>query len=403
MLFRSYDLLLGCIEPSLQYGILGEADGKVVAMDLNQTHTISLFGVQGGGKSYTLGTLIEMATMPIPRLNHLPNPTATILFHYSATMEYAPEFTSMAEANQEAGQIQVLRERYGVEPQALEDLILLVPADKLEERQLEYPGLQVRPLKFASSELQASHWRFLMGAVGNSSVYIQQLNRIMRQMRNGITLEELRKAIAASSLADGLKDLANQRLDLAAEFIDDQNELGPLLKPGHLLIVDLRDEFLEKDQALGLFVVMMQIFSEVSYNGGSFNKLVVFDEAHKYVKNPELVGGLVESVREMRHKGMTILVASQDPPSVPLPLIELSSQIILHRFNSPGWLKHIQKANAALSGLTPEQMANLQSGEAYLWSGKATDDGFSKGAKKLKCRPRVTQHGGGTKLAVRAP
>ena len=143
--------------------------------------------------------------------------------------------------------------------------------------------------------------------------------------------------------------------------------------------------------------------SEVSYNGGSFNKLVVFDEAHKYVKNPELVGGLVESVREMRHKGMTILVASQDPPSVPLPLIELSSQIILHRFNSPGWLKHIQKANAALSGLTPEQMANLQSGEAYLWSGKATDDGFSKGAKKLKCRPRVTQHGGGTKLAVRAP
>lgn len=301
--------------------------------------------------------------MPIPQLNHLPNPAATILFHYSSTMDYAPEFTSMAAANTESQQLQVLRERYGVEPQALEDLILLVPADKLEERRLEYPMLEVRPLKFSSSELQASHWRFLMGAVGNNSVYIQQVNRIMKQMRNEIALEGLRKAIAASSLADGLKDLANQRLDLASEFIDDQNELGPVLRPGRLLIVDLRDEFLEKDQALGLFVVLMQIFAEVSFNGHSFNKLVVFDEAHKYVKNPELVSGLVESVREMRHKGTTILVASQDPPSVPPQLIELSSQIILHRFNSPAWLKHIQKTNAALSGLTAEQMANLQSGK----------------------------------------
>ena len=37
------------------------------------------------------------------------------------------------------------------------------------------------------------------------------------------------------------------------------------------------------------------------------------------------IGGFwSRSVREMRHKGMTVLVASQDPPSVPLKLIELS-------------------------------------------------------------------------------
>jgi DNA phosphorothioation-dependent restriction protein DptH len=59
--------------------------------------------------------------------------------------------------------------------------------------------------------------------------------------------------------------------------------------------------------------------------------------------------------REVRHKGTSILVASQDSPSVPVSLIELSSQTVLHKVNSPAWLEHIQKANAALRGLTPEE------------------------------------------------
>ncbi|MEO4045137.1 hypothetical protein AAFN47_26395 [Hoeflea sp. CAU 1731] len=47
--------------------------------------------------------------------------------------------------------------------------------------------------------------------------------------------------------------------------------------------VALRDEYIEKDEALGLFVLMLQIFSEATYQGRDFNKLVVFDEAHKYI------------------------------------------------------------------------------------------------------------------------
>jgi hypothetical protein len=75
-------------------------------------------------------------------------------------------------------------------------------------------------------------------------------------------------------------------------------------------------------------------------------------------------------------------------------LIELSTQIILHKFNSPSWLKRIQKANAALEGLTPTKLAAVASGEAYVWSSKATDDIFTYDAVKIRCRPRVTQHGG---------
>ena len=395
-----HDVLLGVTGTSPQFGLLGKVMGRSVGLDLNQTHTISLFGVQGGGKSYTLGSIIEMASLSIPGINCLPQPLATVVFHYSQTQDYKPEFTSMVRPNDDAQAVAALAADYHARPAALKDMVLLVPSGKLAARRAEYPGIEVLPLKFASAELQAGHWRFLMGAVGNQATYIRRLNQIMRSMRDGLTLAGLRAAIEHAGLPDNLNELANVRLDLAADYIDDTVRISELIRPGRLVIVDLRDEFIEKDEALGLFVVLLQLFGDATFNGQFFNKLVVFDEAHKYIGNPDLVDGLVSVVREMRHKGTSILVASQDPPSVPVSLIELSSQIILHRFNSPAWLKHIQKANAALLNLTPEQLARLNPGEAFVWSSKATDPLFFREAVKVKLRPRATLHGGATKTAV---
>ena len=397
----SYDIMLGVNGDSAQYGLLGEVSGRKIALDLNHTHTISLFGVQGGGKSYTLGTVIEMASMPLQHINVLPSPLATVIFHYSPTQDYAPEFTSMINANSVDEEIRILRERYKANPEALKDVLILTPANKVDDRRAEYPDIEVKPIAFSASELKATHWKFLMGAIGSQSMYMRQINLIMRGLRNNLTLDALRAGIDNSGLSDHLKELAQTRLLFASEYIDDNQRLQDLIRPGRLIIVDLRDEYIEKDEALGLFVVMLQIFSEATYQGSAFNKLVVFDEAHKYIENDDLVSGLVEVVREMRHKGTSIMVASQDPPSVPVSLIELSSQIIMHKFNSPAWLKHIQKANAALGELSSDKMSHLGTGEAYVWSSKASDDAFTRGAVKIKCRPRITQHGGSTKTAIR--
>ncbi|MEX5015847.1 methylation-associated defense system ATP-binding protein MAD8 [Klebsiella pneumoniae] len=396
----SYDIMLGVNGSSPQYGLLGEVSGRKIALDLNHTHTISLFGVQGGGKSYTLGTAIEMASMPIQHINVLPSPLATVIFHYSPTQDYAPEFTSMINANSVEDEIRVLRERYKANPEALKDVLILTPANKVDDRRAEYPDIEVKPIAFSAAELKAAHWKFLMGAIGSQSMYMRQINLIMRGLRDNLTLDSLRAGINNSGLSDHLKELAQTRLLFASEYIDDNQRLQDLIRPGRLIIVDLRDEYIEKDEALGLFVVMLQVFSEATYQGSAFNKLVVFDEAHKYIENDDLVSGLVEVVREMRHKGTSIMVASQDPPSVPISLIELSSQIIMHKFNSPAWLKHIQKANAALGELTSDKMSHLGTGEAYVWSSKASDDSFTRSAVKIKCRPRITQHGGSTKTAV---
>lgn len=393
-----YDILIGDTDKSSQYGLIGKSSGRLLALDLNGTNTISLFGVQGGGKSYTIGTIVEMATQQISGINHLPSPLATVIFHYHESQDYPPEFVSMVEPNSIESELKILQQEYGVSPVALSDVLILTSADKLTERRLEFPNVQVEPINFSSTELQIRDWRFLMG-VGGNQMYMRQINMIMRELRQDLTFDTLRERVSESDLTDQQKHIADLRLNFASQFIDDNQRLSVLLRPGRLLIVDLRDEFIDKDEALGLFVVMLNIFANAGREE-KFNKLIVFDEAHKYMDNADLTGHIVDAIRQMRHQGVSVLIASQDPPSLPNAIIELSSVVVLHRFNSPQWLKHIQKSISALSDLTPAQMSSLSQGEAFLWAAKATERVFSQKAIRVRFRPRVTQHGGSTKTSV---
>ena len=399
-----YNILIGKTSGSEQYGILGESINghKKIAIDLSETNTISLFGVQGGGKSYTIGTITEMTLKQFPYINLLPAPMASVIFHYSESMDYAPEFTSMIYPNDEAGQLKKLKDIYGAEPDNINDVIMLCPIDKLEERQEEYPSIEIHPIAFHSTDLNVQDWMFLLKAVGNESTYINQLRAIMRANRKNLNLNSLKQSVDASPLLSASqKALAQQRLSFAEEYIDDSRKLGSLLRPGRLIIVDLRDEFIDKDDALGLFVIMLNIFAGVKeYQGIRFNKFIVFDEAHKYMDNKDLTSTIVTAIREMRHKGVSMMIASQDPMSLPTEIIELSSIMLMHKFNSPQWVKHVQKSITQLQTLSSSDMATLMPGEAYLWATKSTDKGVTSRPMKISTRPRVTKHGGDTIKAV---
>lgn len=128
---------------------------------------------------------------------------------------------------------------------------------------------------------------------------------------------------------------------------------------------------------------------------------IVFDEAHKYMDNKDLTNNIVTAIREMRHKGVSIMIASQDPPSLPNEIIELSSVVLLHKFNSPQWLRHIQKSINQLGNLSANDLSMLKPGEGFLWSSKATEIGITNNPVKMSTRPRFTKHGGATLKADR--
>ena len=399
------DVIIGKNSDSPQFGLLGKmvSNGRVIGMDLNECNTISLFGVQGAGKSYTIGSVTEMVLRQFSKVNKLPAPMASVIFHYSESMDYAPEFTSMVYPNDEEGQLAKLKAEYGAEAGSIKDVILLAPESQVEQRQAEYPDIEVHRIGFDSSELAVRDWMFLLGAMGNDSTYIKELKQIMKSCRNNMSLQNIRDGVADNGhMSSSQRSLAEQKLDFAEEYITDGNKLQQYLKPGRLIIVDLRDEFIEKDEALGLFVVMLNIFSSVmKVDGRAFNKFIVFDEAHKYMNNKELVGSITTAIREMRHKGVSIMIASQDPMSLPTEIIELSSIVVMHRFSSPAWVKHVQKAITPLQTLTATEMAALGSGEAYLWANKSSDKAITQRPIKISIRPRVTKHGGDTIQAVK--
>jgi hypothetical protein len=100
----------------------------------------------------------------------------------------------------------------------------------------------------------------------------------------------------------------------------------------------------------------------------------------------------------MRHKGTSVVISSQNPPSVPREVIELSSVVIAHKFTSPQWLEHIRKVNAAFGrDLTPPQLAMLPAGEAFVWSSAGAEE-FRR-PQRVRMRPRLSTHGGATRRA----
>ncbi|UOB16652.1 ATP-binding protein [Abyssalbus ytuae] len=399
----AYDLLIGNTSSTTQFGLIGESiSGRKVALDLSGTNTISLFGVQGGGKSYTIGTITEMVIKQFSHVCELPSPLAGVIFHYSESMDYEPEFTSMIYPNDKEREIEKLKRRYGADPSSLEDVIILCPKDKLKEKQAEYPSVKVKPISFSPLELNVQDWMFLLGALGSNANYVKQLKAIAKKHRKNINLDVIKEDVLSSPLfTEFERGLALQKLDFAREYIDSSSTLKDLMYPGRLIIVDLRDEFIDKDEALGLFVIILNIFSGVKKaEGKRFNKFIVFDEAHKYMDNKDLTSNIVTTIREMRHKGVNIMIASQDPPSLPKEIIELSSVVLLHKFNSPHWLTHIKNALTQLEILSPQDMNVLAPGEGYLWATKATEKGITHKPLKITARPRVTKHGGATLQAT---
>jgi len=394
--------IIGTAPTVAQFGIIGRlaSSDRPVAVDTGGTNVISVFGVQGSGKSYTIGTLLEAGLVAASPLNRLPSPLGGIVFHYSTDTTYAPEFATMSAENDDSVAVIELAERYGVQPDAIDDVVVLVPEALLLTRRDEFPGLTVEPLVLGPDELALNDWRLLMGLDGGEQMYARSMNTLFRRLRNEVSIESLREGITESNMSQTQKSLASSRIDFVESFVRDGGGVANHLRPGRLVIVDIRDELIEQDEALAVFMVLLNRFGQVAHAGARFNKIIVFDEAHQYMGNAKLTQAIVNNIRLMRKRGTTVVLASQDPPSVPKEVIELSTIVVAHRFTSPKWLEHIRKVNSAFaeSAMQPSQLARLASGEAFVWSVGGAEE-FRR-PQRVVMRPRLTRHGGATRRAT---
>ncbi|KAK7987450.1 hypothetical protein PG989_007765 [Apiospora arundinis] len=248
---------------------------------------------------------------------------------------------------------------------------------------------RVMPLYLTESQLNISRILKLMAVdptTSNMPLYMEVVMNITRQMAmegSTFTYTEFRRRLEEVKWVKGQDGPLNMRLQMLDTFLAP----SPLTKttkpaqadediwafaPGSLTIVDLSDPFLSSDDACALFSICLSIFLE---DRGTCGRVVALDEAHKFlVQSGEariLTGELTSIIRQQRHTGTRVIIATQEPTLAP-ELIDLANVTFVHRFLSPAWYKTLEDHLAAAShpgrkSTLFETIVTLKTGEAILF------------------------------------
>lgn len=402
-----YHILVGKYRTTTpSWSIIGSAPslgGKLIAMDHDNCNATVLMGVQGAGKSYTLQLLMEASLMPIPGINDIVLNPCGVYFFYTDEETYEPEALTMRHPNREPAQVDALVQRWRAQPQGVQDLVLLVPPRMLERRRQEYPDVRVEPIIMGIEELAFIDWKCMMGLAGVENDYVYVANNALdKHFDTGATVQIIRDEIAGSRLDATDKNTADIRLTFLERFTRPGVRLSDLVKPGRLILVDLRDPTLSETNAFRLLVVLQRILSHAKLpNGMPCPKVIYTDEFHIF-QDDFLLKAMEKNVRMMRHQGASYVFASQDPINIRRPFLQLASVIVCNRMIAPDWLNHIRTCNSAFDNIRIGDLARLESGQGMIWARQASESKLIEAPFRIDFRPAVTQPGGSTITASAA-
>ncbi|EOD47174.1 hypothetical protein UCRNP2_6077 [Neofusicoccum parvum UCRNP2] len=363
-----------------------------IFLNTNAPWSAFLCGSQGSGKSHTLACMLEGCLMQSKALGRLPEPLQGIVFHCDAWS---------------AGAV-------------------------CEAAHLCSVGIEVNVLVSPSN-----YWRLkeAYGAIPDPKRCLRVINKILRDMATSaqrsfeFDYKEFLRRLEKERLSPDQKGPMNLRLQLLESFMDvdgSKDEDDDIFKPnpGSLTVVDLTDPFVDASSACTLFDICLALFLE---DDGSAGRVIALDEAHKYMtdtaSSDRFTESLLTCIRIQRHAACRIIIATQEPTISPR-LLDLCSMTVVHRFTSPAWLSVLRNHLAGLSPIAGkgdeevkrlfEEIVTLKVGESLLFAPSAVvrvEEGGRDGEKKIvklgteclrfKTRPRVTNDGGKSVLAIR--
>ncbi|KAK8112289.1 uncharacterized protein PG998_008746 [Apiospora kogelbergensis] len=405
-----------------QYGLVGiQQDvpdllpqNKLVLANMNIPWSAFICGSQGAGKSHTLSCLLESYIDQNSSTGELPNPLAGLVMHYDS-------FTNSTTTQ--------LCEAAYLCSSGIPVNVLVCPSNIWTMKRLyaNLPGIEpkslcpkVMPLYLTESQLNISRILKLMAfdpTSGNVPLYMEVVVNITRQMAMegpSFTYTEFRRRLDEVQWVRGQEGPLNMRLQLLDTFLAP----SPLTKntkpakadediwafaPGSLTIVDLSDPFLSSDDACTLFSICLSIFLE---DRGTCGRVVALDEAHKFlVQSGEariLTDQLTSIMREQRHTGTRVLIATQEPTLAP-ELIDLANATFVHRFLSPAWYKilenHLAGANnSEFRNTLFETIVHLKTGQALLFCPTAQLDMVTSCDGSMELKALANRY---TKLSIR--
>jgi hypothetical protein len=397
------DVVIGSKDETCsQLGLLGtlKHDGRRVAVSFSKPMCAVVLGYMGSGKSYALGVLMENALLQVPNVTAADRPMAVVAFNYRRNPEARFEYAGFTQPNCKSIEVDRLVKQYQAHPAGIKRLNVLGYGLELSRRQEEYRGLTTLPILFRAKELRAEHWEILMKPPSAQAEYMDVVRDLIRKLfyADRLSFKTLETAILTDErLMDSQRRRAMNRLSFAQQWLSDDRpyEWSDLLAAGTLNVFDLRMQTMTSEDALKLCLVITDLVRRTK-NG--VNKMVVFDEAHEYVDSKALVGELENAITQIRHDGLSFVLASQFPEKIPERIFKYLLTRLIFKLPNQKAINTVRKAAPNLASMSPQQVANLglEEGVCLIQTDDDCTDSLLKVPQLLTVRPRCSQHGGET-------
>lgn len=392
---------IGWPEATTRWGIIGKLSeiNEPVALDFDNPKTAGIFGYMGSGKSYLLGNIIESTLEEIPGINVLPVPLSVVIFNYRSNASDRFELSSLALPNDKDEDVKKLAIEYQAKPKGIKDLhVLCLPGELSNSRKEEYGLAKSSELYFSPDQLTVEDWELLMGEPGSNAVFARTIRNALLDLRlsGKITFDSLQEKVL-SKLGKQSGRAAELRFEFVNRYLSEERgtDFEALLKPGRAVVVDLRQPLFNRDDAMRFFLVCANSISKVQ---GQFNKLVVFDEAHEYLSD-EFGEKIENRIRNMRHEGTSYIFATQDVGSIPLAIRRFITTKFVFSLGTRENVEDLLKFAPEFKE-REQQLMGIISGHCFIQSGQSISNLFGR-PRLVKIRPRVTQHGGASRIFTR--
>lgn len=417
----SRDVLESCRNVLPQYGLLGiqreSFENPRIYINTNAPFSGIISGLQGKGKSHTLSVILESCLIKNRRVGKMEQPLSAMVCHVDPQGGQVIETTRPCEAVSLA-----MSSEEGLSNSCARDVVVLVsPSNygKMKQVYREVPNVTVQPLFISEKELTATSMNTLMAIdeKETKSLYMHKVHQVLREMGDEFDYTTFKRIIFEEEFNSMQRSMLNMRLMLLESFLlekvmekagtDSESRIvtfRELLQPGRLVIVDLTDPLMDASESCAYFDILISIFTSAN---SSVGKLLALDEAHKFLNHSQtalaLTNNLSRLIRERRHNGVRTIISTQDPTSIGEEILELSSFLILHSFQSRRWANFLQGyfGEGEETGETVDEwlqkISTLGVGEAMIYCPDAlfaTDEGFEKLLKecvKVAVRQRITR------------
>ena len=384
--------------PSPEYGLLGRRDdNQAMYVDVHKPFCAVAVGLQGAGKSHTINVLLENCTVPTHMTPTNPivqvkTPMSALVLHFGTNSNDACESIGLG------------TQKHGCVTRCPRITVMVSPTYyKQRHQQYKTIGCRVVPLLFRWDALDAVQLRRLMRlGDDDTQLYADVMLGILREYQRGNAIppfNDFKRLVLQKCKNPAQAGPLRQRFDLLCQFVYEADEnkdlrahahntqLACVAGSGSVVVADLTDPMMSGADANRVFQVLLEQYRALPLKCG---KVLVCDEAHRYlgVKARGLESSVVNAVRLMRHEGMRVVVSTQSPMTLPPEILELSTMVVCHRFQSPEWYRYLS-STVPLPPTGFDQIQTLDTGYAILV-------GTGIAACTMRVRHRLTTDCGAT-------